>query len=310
MSYNHANPTKVLKVKLPKLACDDGAYDAFKRIAGKCIRHLQANQEVVLHGTDVEGVHQMRIALRRLRSAFSLFRTVLEQKHSAKLLKELAWLTGILGKARDLDVLVTQTLPVVITAFESHAGLLKLRDKALMAQIEANHEVCAALSSRRYHNLLVSLTSSLEDELLLEPSHNARRLNVLSVATATLAKRHKQLHKNDKSIIRMSPTELHSIRITVKKLRYSAEFFANLYRSEKSRAYIRSLSQLQDLMGAFNDINIAETLLPRLAGPSTSRSLDQALRMFSDWKTYNTMHSLTKIDKAWRKLISKKPFWL
>lgn len=310
MSYNHVNPTRVLKAKLPKLACSDDAYEAFKKIARKCIRHLQGNQEAVLHGTDVEGVHQMRIALRRLRSAFSLFRNVLEKKHTAKLRGELTWLAGILGKARDLDVLVTETLPVVLAAFDDHAGLLEFYDKALIAQIKANNEVRVTLSSQRYHKLLSSLTSLLERDLLLEPTYSSRRLKVLSIATATLAKRHKQLHKHDKSLARMNPAELHSIRITVKKQRYTAEFFASLYHSEKSRTYIDSLSRLQDLMGELNDINIAEALLPQLAGPSTNHLLDQALRMFSNWKTYNTMRSLTKIDKVWHKLITKKPFWV
>lgn len=308
-AYYRANPPNVFNAHPSKLKRNADASSAFKKIAWECINHLQNNQDMVLHGTDVEGVHQMRVALRRLRSAFSLFRKILEYESSAALLTELGWLTDTLGKARDLDVFVTETLPAVLAQFENHAGLLKLRDKSLAVQIGAYNEVRTALSSQRYQCLLLTLAAWLENERWREGAHNSKCIKVLNIATATLTKRHKQLQRSGKHFIHLHPEERHAIRIAAKKLRYAAEFFASLYSSAKSRSFISSLSQLQDCLGVLNDTITTEKLLHQLIGPRPNRVLNEALHIFTGWNTCNAISSLAHMDEAWRIFTSQKPFW-
>jgi inorganic triphosphatase YgiF len=308
-AYYRAKPPSVFKGSLPKLAKATDAHRAFKQIAWECINHLQSNQDMVLHGTDVEGVHQMRVALRRLRSAFSLFRKILGRENSTALLVELGWLAGTLGKARDLDVFVTQTLPAIISEFENHSGLLKLRDIALAEQAEAYTEVRAALFSQRYHCLLLTLAAWLENERWREGAKNTKNYQVLDIATATLDKRHKQMWRRGKRLGHVHPEERHATRIAAKKLRYTAEFFANLYSLAKSDSFIRNLSLLQDRLGTLNDITITEKLLQQLAGLNPGSALDEALHIFSGWNACNAMHNLAHLDEAWQTFISQKPFW-
>ncbi len=308
-AYYRANPPKVFNAHPPKLGRNADAGSAFKKIAWECINHLQNNQDMVLHGTDVEGVHQMRVALRRLRSAFSLFRKILVRENCAALLTELGWLADTLGKARDLDVFVTETLPAVLAQFESHAGLLKLRDKALSSQIVAYNEVRTALLSQRYQCLMLTLAAWLENEHWREGTRHSKRVNVLTIATTTLTKRHKQLQRSGKRLIHMHPEQRHVTRIAAKKLRYAAEFFASLYSSAKSRSFISSLSQLQDCLGVLNDTITTEKLLHQLIGSRPNRALDEALHIFTGWNACNAINSLAHMDEAWRIFTSQKPFW-
>lgn len=308
-AYYRAMPPSVFKGSPPKLAKDTDAHSAFKQIAWKCISHLQNNQDMVLHGTDVEGVHQMRVALRRLRSAFSLFRKIVGRKSSTALLVELGWLAGTLGRARDLDVFVTQTLPAIISAFENNSGLLKLRDIALAEQAEAYTEVRATLLSQRYQCLLLTLAAWLENERWRACAKNTKNYQVLDIATASLGKRHKKMRRLGERLSYAHPEQRHATRIAAKKLRYAAEFFANLYPHAKSDAFIRNLSRLQDRLGTLNDISITEKLLQQLAGSNPGHALDEALHLFSGWNACNAMHNLAQMDEAWQTFISQKPFW-
>jgi inorganic triphosphatase YgiF len=309
-AYYRAQPASIFKGYLPKLAKHTDAHTAFKQITWECISHLQSNQEMVLHGSDIEGVHQMRVALRRLRSAFAVFRKVLGREGSTALLVELGWLNGTLGRARDLDVFITQTLPAVIAQFNHHAGLLKLRDKALSAQVEAYNEVRAALSSQRYQCMLLTLAAWLENERWREGARNTKNYQVLDIATTALNKHHKQLLLNGERLAHTHPEERHATRIAAKKLRYAAEFFVSLYSSTKSNAFIRSLSKLQDTMGVLNDITTTEKLLQQLVGPHPGGALDEALHIFTGWNACNAVYSLAHMDETWQKFTAKKPFWL
>jgi inorganic triphosphatase YgiF len=308
-AYYRTKPPGVLNARPPKLKKDTNVHNAFKQIAWECIHQLQGNQDMVLHGTDVEGVHQMRVALRRLRSAFTVFANILGREHSAALLAELSWLADVLGKTRDLDVFVTQTLPIVMARFKEDQGLLKLHDKALVAQSEAYKEVRALLFSHRYQCLLLTLATWLENESWREKRHKHKFVKALSLANVVLEKCHKQLRTRGIDLVNMSPEFRHETRIAAKKLRYAAEFFASLYTSKKSSQFILSLSQLQDCLGVLNDIYTTDRLLHQLINPSSDISLNEALRIFANWNASNAIYFDANLNDTWQAFISKKPFW-
>lgn len=285
------------------------AHSAFKKIALDCLKHLQSNQDMVLHGADVEGVHQLRVAIRRLRCAFLVFRKIIGRGNSKALLDELNSVSEVLGKARDLDVFVTQTLPVVISQFSHHRGMLKLRDKALLAQAAAYIEVREALSTKRYHNMLLTLSNWIENERWRQNTSDSKTPKLQKVAITNLNKRSKQLKLSGNSLVNMQPEARHATRIAAKKLRYTAEFFCSLYSTTKSRAYVQSLSQLQDCLGALNDIVITEKLLRKIVGTRPSQSLKDAHNIFAGWNACNTSCGNAQVNEIWLKFSEKKPFW-
>src|SRR5204862_1765159 len=93
-----------------ELEADSDARSAFRVLAASALDHLMANQPATIRGEQVEGVHQMRVAVRRLRSLLILFGSCLEPHVSTRFETELKRLGEVLGTARDWDVFVTETL--------------------------------------------------------------------------------------------------------------------------------------------------------------------------------------------------------
>lgn len=275
--YRHYRPyaPAIVKAKLPALSRNQSAQEAFRLIAWECLNQLQGNLDMVLLGEDVEGIHQMRVALRRLRSAFTVFRPVIGKTCCAQILEDLHWVTDALGTARDLDVFVTQTLPLIMEQLPGHFGLKQLRTKGLDAQKVAYQVARKALQSQRYHHLILALAAWLESPF------EAQQHSVLDIAEITLTKRNRQLRQHGRRLMHMHPEERHATRIAAKKLRYAAEFFSGLYPAPSSnRAFLRSLTRLQDILGLLNDISVTEGLVLKLIGPRPERVLDEAFHIF------------------------------
>lgn len=308
-AYYRLNQPKVFKGQLPILSKSTDAHIAFKKIIWECISHLQLNQDIVLNVADVEGLHQMRVALRRMRSAFNIFKKIISSKESAKVLIELKWINKILGKARDIDVFVTQTLPSVIKKNEGHLGLLKLRDKALTAQAEALKKVQTAISSQRYHRFLFTLLAWLENESWLMSFKHRKNLQILNIATAILTKQHKLLLRQTNNLVDASPKKRHLVRVAAKKMRYAAEFFTSLYPARKSHKFINTLSHLQDQLGVLNDAATTKKLLRKLINHQDNPALEKASHMLIKCNDRNVGHYLAHSDKTWQRFISKNPFW-
>lgn len=306
--YRKSTP-KIVKSRLPALTRGMNAGDAFKKIAWECLHHLQGNQTMVLHGDDVEGVHQMRVALRRLRSAIAVFRRVVGKEHCCAIVDELRWITDTLGAARDLDVFITQTLPPVSAHLPQHPGLQLLRDKAIGEKKKAYAEAHAALNSQRYHRLILTLGDWLENERWRQDGAPPIALSVQDLARAMLGKRNKALRLHGQRLVHMHPEERHETRIAAKKLRYAAEFFSALYPAAKSRAFNQALAQLQDVLGILNDITVTENLIHHLIGPRPVRALDEAFHIFNGWNGCNAMHGLAHMEAAWNRFAGTAPFW-
>lgn len=308
-AHYRTQPLSIAKARPTRLERSMCAHAAFRQIAWECLTQLQGNLDMVLHGEDVEGVHQMRVALRRLRSAFAVFREVVGKESCSGILKDLCWITDVLGAARDLDVFITQTLPPMLEPLHRHPGLLQLHDKADAARRLAYAEARAALASQRYHRLLLTLGAWLENERWRETDPAADGRTVFDIAQVTLAKRYKQLRQHGRRLMHMHPEERHATRIAGKKLRYAAEFFTCLYSQNKARAFNRSLAELQDVLGVLNDITVTEGLIRRLIGEHPNRVLDESLHLFAGWNASNAMHRLAHLEEAWRTLAGKPPFW-
>src|SRR5687768_14557855 len=125
------------KASPPALDASMTVSDAFAAIAWSTLVHLQANEEGTLAGEDPEFLHQMRVALRRLRSAISAFSGVLPPKAREPVSKELKWVGRALGPARDWDVFVIETLPPLMDAYKGRAGLKMVAAEALRMRSSA-----------------------------------------------------------------------------------------------------------------------------------------------------------------------------
>ena len=303
-AYYHSQPLVIVRANPVQLHRDMSANEALRLIAWECLAHLQGNQEMVLHGEDIEGLHQMRVALRRLRSAFNVFRQIASKQSSASIVEECRWLASVLGHARDLDVFITQTLPPVLQQLNNHPSLVLLNKKAEHSRVKAYAAVRKALSSQRYHRLLLTLGYWLENECWHDNS--AVECSVFDIAKTMLKKRQKQLKQHGRRLMHAHPEERHVTRIAAKKLRYTTEFFACLYKEVRLREFLSGLTKLLDNLGVLNDIIVTETLVRHLIGKYPKSVSNEALYLVTGWNSYKAMHYKQDLEHLWNRFASQK----
>ena len=253
-----------VKAAAAELEASMPAHEAARRTIAAAIAHLQANEAGVLESDDPEFVHQMRVALRRLRSALRAFRKAIGPELEARVREDLHWITQATGKARDLDVLATDTLPAILKAGGAR-GAAPFKRRLAARRREALEAVRADLRSPRYAKLLLALSrwlaqSSAEPR---EAGHTAKAL-----AAKVLARRHAHVARDAASLDMLTAKERHRVRILVKRLRYAADGFAPLFRRKSIDAYVERLANLQDGLGRANDAAVAMRLLVELAAPA------------------------------------------
>jgi triphosphatase len=240
---------------------------AFGTIAAAGLFQLSANAPGALTSDNPEFIHQMRVALRRLRSALHLFRAYLPQDLVQDGGAELQWLAQLLGQARDYDVLITQTLPRLLRApTAKRAGAA---ERALGAALAPRRAACLAavrkaLRSRRYRALLHRLAEAVR---LLQQHRTVGvggKADLRDFASRKLRQAEKKLRLTPPALLAMPSMERHQFRIGAKRLRYTVEFFAPLFKARPARRYAQYLADLQDALGMLNDHAVALNLLADL----------------------------------------------
>ena len=275
--------------------------EACRTILWECLAHLQGNHDAVLHARDSEGIHQMRVALRRMRSAMAMFAAFMPPADHLK--EELGWLAGILGNARDLDVFLEETLPPLQAAFD-HPGMGELAKRAHQQAHIAHAEVQSALESQRYQRLLLELGVWME-----RPVPGMKGQALAPFARDLLSRRYRQLRRRGRHCTELSAAERHALRISAKKLRYAAEFLASLYKSEPAHPFLRQLTRLLGLLGDLNDLAVTERLLEALQGTRTNASLREARLLVLGWCAGHSQDQRARLKQRWQQFSGAEPFW-
>ena len=302
-------------VKLsPKMRVDD----ALAAILEACLRHWTANELAALDGSDPEGVHQMRVGLRRFRSALSVFGDLLPTQQLEWLKTEAKWALGSLGPARDWDVFQSDLLAPLEAERPDDVDLGVLRQAARARQAVAYGQVREAFSDPRYTRFLLRLGGWLEDRSwhcadLTAAQHSALDQPLLSLADTLLAKRHRQVMKRGKGFKRLSTERRHELRIAVKKLRYTTEFFRGLYPAKRSEGYLTALRDLQESLGHLNDVAVAEHLLADLTQDAgrgrTAARHHQAAGKVIGWYARALLDFEPDMRRTWKSFAASTPFW-
>ncbi len=306
------------KAAVPRLDPAMTAEQALTRIIHACIDHLMANEPCATQGSHIEGIHQMRVATRRLRSALALFRKLLPAAQVAHLNGELRWLINEMGPARDWDVFLDETLPPVAAAVagEDAVALDTLGRKARGIRDRAYEPARAAIASKRYAALFLDLGHWVEsrgwrDQPLNE---NAARLfsPVADLAPSLLRKRYRAARRTGKGFESLSEEERHEVRISLKKLRYASEFLSSLYPERKVGPYAAALKTMQDDLGRMNDVAVMRHLLADLvreAGDGEARELERAAGTVVGWHEHLLRARDAEMVAAWKAFARTAPFW-
>lgn len=273
-----------------------------------CLLQFDANLLPVLRDRDVEGVHQMRVALRRLRSALGLFAPVLDQARVAPLVQELRWLNDPLGRKRDLDVFLAETLSPLRRELDDvkalqHLGII-LEDRRAAAQVALD----SALRSPRLAAMRLGfarLADAVADGTALADATLAG-LPADRFAAAVLQRRRRKVKKLGRQHAELAIESLHELRIRAKKLRYAAEFFRPLFSKKDTRRFIAALSRLQDCLGALNDADVGGRLVRDLLPDAGHGAATAAI---TAWFAGRQQLQLAQLGDAWESLDAIRPFW-
>jgi triphosphatase len=303
---------KAESLALRPRATVDAAIGAILRA---CLEHWCANEAAALDGRDPEGVHQMRVALRRLRSAWSVFGRLIAPDQRDWLGGEAKRIIGSLGPARDWDVFLTESLAPVLAARPDDDRLLALRAAAERARAEGYERARATVGSPAYTRFLLQLGRWIEVGSWREGAtdEGVAWLDqpIVAFADQLLAKRHRKALKLGRDFVRLRPEQRHRLRIALKKLRYATEFFASLHKTKRAGSYLAALKQLQDALGHLNDVAVAERLAGQLVERAGTGRQDLAVAngLVLGWLARGVAEVEPEIRRAWRDFAARKPFW-
>jgi len=308
-------PVKAVPVDIPVGA---SARDAFKMIGLACLKQVLNNQPALVKD-DPEGVHQMRVGLRRLRAAMSLFAALLRDAQSEAIKTELRWLAGELGPARELEVLMNRVVAPVKRRRRRWRGMPSLSQELAERRDAALARTQEAVQSSRFRALTVDIAAWLQAGLWTNPQDDLvddqGSLPIEMFAFEQLAQHWRRVRRKGRMLAQLDASSRHKLRIQTKKLRYAAEFFAALFTTKRAlkrrKRFLRALERLQDGLGDLNDIAVHEK---RIAALGIRRQRAHPSRVFAaglltgreDARIEGVM---TAAMDAYADLAKVKPFW-
>ena len=256
---------KVVKAEPVQLRSRMNAADGFATIAYACLRHFRLNEDLVAASSNPRALHQARVAMRRLRSSFSLFKPAVADPRHEELREDVRWLANQLGEARNLDVLLNR---FGSEADKDPAGRA-LRKRLRAERKVAYARVLEAFGSQRLRTLMLELVAWIETGTWRRDNEIAS-LPLPRFAAQQLDKRWKRVRKRGAALAQLDPEQRHQLRIEVKKLRYAIEFFATLPKQgdseRRQKAFLEALEIMQEALGELNDVETARDLLAQLLG--------------------------------------------
>jgi len=266
-----------------ELAHDIAALDGFRLVFANLATTIDANLAGTIDDIDTEFLHEFRVAIRRTRSVLGLGKNVLTDSGREQARADFAWLAGVTGPLRDLDVYILDWDHSVGHLATDRADQLQPVLLHLQQHRRAAWKRLAAdLRSPRTQRLLGDWTAGISD---LEPGPDADR-PLREIAAKRIAKAHTMVLANGRAIDSASPAEaLHDLRKDAKKLRYAVECFGGLLPAKRRKAFVRQLKDLQDNLGRHQDAEVhsaelqvvARELSAEQATPPTLLALGQLI---------------------------------
>jgi inorganic triphosphatase YgiF len=284
--------------------------DALRRIGTACLAQILQNEAAVLAGV-AEGIHQMRVAVRRLRAVLAAFGRLLPPGQRRRVSRQLRWLADALGPARNLDVFETALLVPARNAL-AEPGIIAALTAAVERRRKAAYaEAAKAIRSTRYTALMLRQLRWFEGCFWREgaASHDLQQ-PIGDLAARILDRRRRIAKRRSKGFGRQSAQQRHKLRIALKQLRYASEVLAGLYDGDGVRRFTTRLKQLQDDLGEANDVRVGRDIVAELATPkSAAEAIADAGKSVLDWHEQRLARREPKLRQHLDRLLAAEPFW-
>ena len=281
---------------------------ALRLIVAGCRADLVKYRAVVATSRRSIGIHQTRVALRRLRAAFSLFRGAVDGPPGAALSAEAKWLAGECAPARDLHVFLTETVSDVPPLVR------RVSNRLAAAHLERAR---AALAGARFTAFDRQLSAfAAKSPVATPPAKSpAPALRLDDFGRGVLETRHRKVIRRAHRLEQLDSERLHRLRIAIKKLRYAATYlrpaFASAtFASPAAKAYIEATVRLQGALGALNDRATAAQVVADLAlAARPTEDVTQPLKVLAKQAASGGKRRRRRLERAWKDFRKAERFW-
>ncbi|MCP4288418.1 MAG: CHAD domain-containing protein [Gammaproteobacteria bacterium] len=275
--------------------------------------YLSKWEETAKNWENIEGVHQVRVSYRKIRSAFALFKDAIPKAVSTPWNQEIRWIAGEMGLARDLDVFIDEGLGAIQGKLP-FSGEHKLHTLAMAARAKTYDErVRPMLESERYALFKSGFRQwyegrEWEQADLKKKQQSNQQMKLGKYSRKLLDKQERRVLALGSHIDRNDAHEMHRLRIECKKLRYAADFFKPLYNGVDN--FIVHMKGLQDILGVMNDISVMHQLLETLLADTNDHETLEYAGAIVGWRTCEFYHQLDNFDRYWDEFTeATHPWW-
>lgn len=288
------------KGKFAALNPSQSITSALQTLIASCLSHIQSNVAGALLKLDEEYLHQVRVGLRRLRVVLSVTKRLHPGDELEDLYRQVSKLCIELGRSRDWDVFVTQTLAPICGRLPEHEGLRTLLSTCEQVRNDQHAGMENSLASQDFQRLLLRFGAWIHEE-----RQDSSEATLEKFAHKILEKRSKQVLAAGEVLSTEDPKQLHGLRIACKKLRYSLEMFGSLLQHNKYKTYLGKLTVLQDILGTMNDIAVAHRLLDELDNDARH----DTLTLVRGWMEHDYAEHITLFNKHWAAFVAQTKCW-
>lgn len=296
-----------------RLETDDTAASAFAAALAASAHRLADCQHAVISARAPEGVHQLRVALRRFRAVERLFRKTLRCEKTERLALAARAFSGALGPARDWDVFCDKTLPEIAASAGHRAGagggegFQALAARAFALRAEAWDDAASEIAGEKFQRFLIDLNEAAAVQGWRKGARRAIDEPAKRFARQALDKRLARLRAMG-AMDDVTAEARHEFRIELKKLRYAAQLFRPLFSGGGRKRYFAAIARLQDEFGALNDAAVAERLAMEAARGQGVEAV-RAAGLLAGFCAHEAQSAAQSLADDVRAFVTRPPFW-
>ena len=309
----HGTPPVARRLGPPRLDPTLDVEGALVLALGHLTEVLLWHAPAAAAGHTPEGVHQMRVAMRRMRSLLRVFRPACDGAALRGFDARLKELAALLGPARDWDVFLDGLGAEVAAALPADPRIAALQHAARALQQGAYAALRPALQGPPLRRIAWEAVALIETRPwraeATETAAERRAQPLEDFAASVLDKRWTRITEGGETIAALPDAAFHALRIEAKRLRYAAELFAPLWGRKKARRFLDRLAAVQEAFGLANDAVVARALMASLTARGDA-GLTWAGGVAEGWALARARRARGKAEAAWGELLSADLFWI
>ncbi|MEJ0069375.1 MAG: CHAD domain-containing protein [Pseudomonadota bacterium] len=280
--------------------------NAFDRLLRQILAHWQVNQAAALAGQD-EGIHQLRVAIRHMKTLFYLFRPYIAATDYEVVRNALTRFGKTLGGARDWDVFGDLLLANAATYRSTQDASREAAVLARPIRNRSHRQVVDMIKAPFYSSFLAHMRQRLDERRWLGKLKGEQAGRFSDASPILLDRQLRGVRQSGRHIAGLSAERRHDLRKKMKKLGYSVEFVAGIHGEHGARRYAKRISRVLDVLGDLNDLAMADSRLAEASG-SGSNANRSARLLRKRWRRQRAKR-LDLLPGVWGRFKKAERFW-